>query len=153
MHSLATVISLGLDSFLVCTVIGITSLSWRERWYLACAFGAWDAFGSLLGSIELHGSLQFSELITFGLAVFLYVCCAPRNRWLLFVLPILFCLDNLLTKTPLTMTPVIGLSSATMALVGFSLGAGCRHVATAFLTRIELHSAQSVAEPNKFQRV
>ena len=136
MHLLASVVSLGLDSFLACALVGMgsLSLSWRERAYLAFGFGAWDALGSVVGSISPPGIFSPLALGAFVLAALLYVRTAPRGRGLLFGLPVLLSLDNFFSRTPVGMAPLLGVSSGLLALVGLCLGAGCRHLVLAWLS-------------------
>jgi len=142
MHLITTLISLGLDSFLACCLIGMSSLTWQQRAYLACGFGAWDAFGSMLGTMWPHASQTLYA--AFGVAAFLYVRCGPRGRWPLYALPVLCSLDNLFTGTPAMIAPAIAASSALLAVVGLCVGESLHRMVVALnKSRVALRGASS----------
>lgn len=137
MHVLASALIFTLDTFLVCLGIGWRLRSWRERLPLAVTFGLCDATATALGSAwRNRGPESLPELATFGV----YLLCA----WLLgqlllgqsgrsrsapiYLLPVLLSVDNLLGRIPAQSAPILGLSSAVMALLGLSLAAAFRRV-------------------------
>jgi hypothetical protein len=128
MHSLVSIISLGLDSFCVCMLVGMRSVAWRERAFLALGFGAWDAFGTLLGSTlgsaAPHG-LEIPAVVAYAIAALVYLGMAPSGRWALYALPVLCGLDNLLAGPPARLAPALGVSSAVLALGGLCFGELC----------------------------
>src|SRR5580704_16700470 len=116
MHSVTSVVALGLDSFLACLVIGTRPLIWRERVRLAVAFGGWDAMATLVGSFWLHRALELPAIVLWALCTFVLSRIALPSRPLLYLLPVLLSLDNLFAGSPASMAPVTALSSASMAL-------------------------------------
>ena len=131
MYSFSSVVALGLDSFLACTAIGLRSRPWREQWRIALAFGGCDALSTLLGSFWWHRTMEPAAIVLWLIGAFLFLRTAPRNRALVYAIAVLFSLDNLFVGSPAAMAPLITLSSATMGLLGLSLGAACRRT---FLT-------------------
>jgi hypothetical protein len=142
MLSFTSGIALGLDSFLAGTIIGMRSLTGRERVYLAFAFGAWDGLGSLLGSLPPHRSLELLTVVTYISCAFLSFRVAPHSRWPLHSVPVLLSLDNLLAGTPSMPAPAVGLSSASLALIGLCLGEVCRRLVSA--TQAQKHDSSPV---------
>jgi hypothetical protein len=118
MHPLTSVIALGLDSFLACTVIGTWPLSWRERGCLSLAFGMCDALAAALGSLRPHGWVGDPAITLGAVCLFLIVTVNPSKRSLLYALPMLLSLDNLFAGSPVVAAPILGLSSASMAFLG-----------------------------------
>jgi putative Mn2+ efflux pump MntP len=122
MHPFTLIVALGLDSFLACTVIGTRALSRRQRFLIASLFGACDAIATLFGSLWTHRPFELPAIAL--AALFLCACFllpGPSTRF--YGVPLLFSIDNLLAGSPATAAPVLGLSSALMALVGLCVGA------------------------------
>jgi putative Mn2+ efflux pump MntP len=134
MQSFTSVIALGLDSFLACAVIGTRSFQARERVRFAFAFGAGDAMATLLGSFWPHQALELPTIVLWALCAFLLLRMVPSNRSLLYAMPALLSFDNLFAGSPAGRAPVLGLSSAAMALIGLWLGTICRRVFVALAT-------------------
>lgn len=131
MHPLTTLFSLAFDSFLASCLLGMISMSWQQRVYLACAFGAWDALGSTLGMMLPHS--PEAALASFALAAWLYIEAVKPATKLYFALPILCSLDNLLTGASTPTPPLmIAASSATLAMLGLFVGARIRMIVSPF---------------------
>ncbi|EEA03949.1 hypothetical protein BH160DRAFT_0632 [Burkholderia sp. H160] len=123
MNHLASVFVFGLDSAVCCLVVGMTSLAWSTRLKLALAFGVWDACGSVM-------SAAFGPMLPGPPTVVVWLCCvvllglaARHYRWWINVLPAVLSLDNLAAGGGLNDAIADGVSSATLALFGLSVGA------------------------------
>jgi hypothetical protein len=119
----ASIFVLGLDGGLCCLVIGVTSLAWSSRLKLALAFGVWDAGASSV-------SVAFGPMLPAPRTVAVWLCCAVllglaarRDRRWIHVLPAVLSLDNLAAGGALGHAIADGVSSATLALLGLSVGA------------------------------
>jgi hypothetical protein len=124
MHSLFSIVALGFDSFLACTLIGTRSLAPRRLILIPLAFGTCDAVAAMLGSLWIHRAVQVPEIALF--ALFLGTWFLVTSRRLPYAAALLFSFDNFLAATPTTIAPALALSSAAMALFGLALGAACR---------------------------
>jgi hypothetical protein len=126
MQSLVSCLALGIDSGLCCVPIGAMTLSRFNRITLATAFGVCDAVASLIMPTSAH---PLPSLPDFPI----YLCCAAilglaarYSRTLLFVLPILLSLDNLVSCGGWEVTLAGGFSSTMLALLGMAAGATFR---------------------------
>lgn len=143
---LALGVALGLDSFRVSLGLGTLPLRWARRLSIALAFGLCDALallaGSALGGAFVNLLSQPAEYLgpvvlgSYGL----YLIYLARYRadsaraddksWMLFGLPVVLSLDNLIAGigvgllgfSVITSTAVIALMSALMSLAGLQLG-------------------------------
>lgn len=125
MHFIS-IVALGLDSFLACSVIGTRCLSARQRLLIASLFGACDAVATLLGSLWIHRSFELPAIVLAALFLCAWFVLPGRSR--VYGAPLLLSLDNLLAGSPASAAPLLGLSSALMALIGLCLGALCRRM-------------------------
>ncbi|MBC8752203.1 MULTISPECIES: hypothetical protein [Paraburkholderia] len=123
MNNPASIFVLGLDSAVCCIVIGVTSLAWSTRLKLALAFGLWDACASVM-------SVAFGPMLPASATVVVWLCCAAllglaarRYRLWINVVPAVLSLDNLGAGVVLNDVIADGVSSATLALCGLSVGA------------------------------
>jgi hypothetical protein len=123
MNNPASIFILGLDSAVCCLVVGVTSLAWSARLKLALAFGLWDACASAV-------SVAFGTMVLAPPTVAVWLCCAVllglaarRYRGWINVLPAVLSLDNLAAGGGLNDAIADGVSSATLALFGLSVGA------------------------------
>jgi len=104
------------------------AVAWRERAFLALGFGAWDAFGTLLGSALGSASphrLEVPAIVAYTIAALVYLGMSPLGRWAVYALPVLCGLDNLLTGAPARLAPALGWTSAVLAFAGLCLGGLC----------------------------
>jgi putative Mn2+ efflux pump MntP len=124
----ASGLGLSLDSLVASCAIGFLSLSWRERLNLAIAFGAWDAAAILMGSAIPHRLLEPPSLAIYILFVLMLSLAARSNRRLLYALPMILSIDNFFSGCPASAAFALGLSSATLSLLGFSAEAALRHL-------------------------
>lgn len=133
MSSLFSLVALSLDSFVASSLLGAGRLGWRQRLVLALSFGMCDGLAAMLGTLgpQLVAALAALELCSVG--TFLLFCTALRKRWI-YALPVLLSLDNLFAANPRSPAFALGLTSASMALIGFFVGTFTRH---AFLTLTE----------------
>ncbi|MEX3936339.1 hypothetical protein AB4Y32_31915 [Paraburkholderia phymatum] len=123
MNILDSTFVLGLDSGLCCLIVGITALPWSTRLKLALAFGIWDMCGSLAGAV-------CCDMVPAPPALAIWLCCAVLLglaarvgvRWIN-VLPAVLSLDNLAAGAGVNDAIADGVSSATLALLGLSVGA------------------------------
>jgi putative Mn2+ efflux pump MntP len=152
MHSLTSIIALGLDSFLACAAIGTFSLNGRDRLRLSSAFGAADAIATLLGpqiahqsgsllSHRLSGSLEFASIALCSvclctLGAFLFPRITRRPRTLIYLAPLVCSLDNLFAGSPPDSALLAGLSSACLALAGLAVGMACHNFFTRFTAEV-----------------
>jgi putative Mn2+ efflux pump MntP len=128
MYPLAAIFDLGLDSLLAGLALGSRSLSWRDRLRFAMIFGLCDATANLCGSVWQHPFPEPPALAIYILCA-LSLCFAARySRSLLYALPVLLSIDNLFSGGPATMAPLLGFSSAAMALLGLTVAAACRRM-------------------------
>jgi hypothetical protein len=148
---------LSLDSLLASLALGVLRVDRTRRLRLAVAFGICDAFASLLRSSLGPPTTKslWLELPQFRLALGVYLLAVfsvwifrvtrPFGSRLLWTIPILLSIDNLLGagQAPFTASSVIlvAFASASMSLVGFGLATFLadmtRHVTShwAFLRR------------------
>jgi hypothetical protein len=123
MSSLTLLFGPGFDSALCCVAIGTMPQPWSERFRLALAFGMCDAAASGLGSL-------FAWPLPNPPAIVVYLCCAAllglaarHSPRVLYVLPLVLSLDDLVSGLPLEGSVVAGILSAMLSLLGFSAGA------------------------------
>jgi hypothetical protein len=120
------VISLSFDSFLASMFLGALGVSRRAAILCAFAFGACDGAATLAGALW---PVQWSQAVMLCLYVLCAVAlCAVRStRVLLWVLPVALSLDNLLSKTPGALAPLLGAGSTAMSLCGSGVAALIRN--------------------------
>jgi putative Mn2+ efflux pump MntP len=129
--TLASVLALGLDGFIVCAVLGTLRFRWTRSYLLAAMFGITDALAMAAGAT--YGMrVPWENLIPGIVAVWLLVVLlsGKRARTLAFSLPIPLALDNLVAGVSHGIRPslddiaVAGAVSASLAFAGLCLGAG-----------------------------
>jgi putative Mn2+ efflux pump MntP len=128
MHPLISVINFSFDSFLAGVAMGSWVPSWRPKFGLALAFGACDAAATLAGSVWRHRLPGPPALVIYLLCAFLFVWAVRSNRALLYLLPVLFSVDNFFGGNPASMAPALGFGSAVMVLFGLIVAAAWQHV-------------------------
>jgi hypothetical protein len=121
MYAVFSLVGLGYDSFLASLVIGSYALTWRDRFRFAIAFGCCDAAAVLMASILPHRLPGPPAVAIYLACVFVLAVAARTSRTVLYALPLLLSMDNLFSRAPASMAPVLGASSAVMALLGLSL--------------------------------
>lgn len=112
----ASIVGLGVDSFLACLVIGPVVARRRDRMALAAILGTADGCATFAASVGGMTLLLVAAAIALGaLAIAVAV---PDNRRLC-MLPVLLSIDNLMT--PLSPGDVVaaGVTSFAMAGLGF----------------------------------
>ena len=128
--SLASVLALGLDGFIVCVGLGTLRFGWTRRYLLATMCGITDAVATAAGAA--YGMrVSWENLIPGIVAAWLLVVLlsGKRARTLAFSLPIPLALDNLVAgashalRPSLTDIAVAGAVSAALAFAGLCLGA------------------------------
>jgi putative Mn2+ efflux pump MntP len=137
--------ALGLDSFRVSISLGPLALSSVRQWQIALMVGLCDAFAPLVGLVAGRSLVEaigpwteyLGPLVIGGYG--LYVVYLTRrfeeggvtnDRWMLFGLPLVLSLDNLVAGIGLGVLGfpiffaalIIGAISSLMALVGLKLG-------------------------------
>jgi hypothetical protein len=129
---------LSLDSLFASLVLGVFRVERARQMKLALAFGACDGTASYLGGALGPPGARISWLAShhFRLVVGMYLA-AVVAAWLfratkrigsplLWTVPVILSIDNLLTPAfaPMTLSSVIltALASASMSLIGFKLG-------------------------------
>lgn len=127
MHLLISTVALSLDSFLVCLGIGWHVRSWHDRLRLAMVFGGCDAVAAMLGSLWHYRSLGLTAFAGYLLCAFLLGQTIRPRRMLIYALPLLLSLDNLLAGVPANLAAALGAGSALMALIGLGLAAAGQH--------------------------
>lgn len=128
MHPLISVVNFGFDSFLAGVTIGSHALSWRHKVRFALAFGACDSAATLAGSVWPHRLPEVPVLAVYLLCAFFFARAVRSNRALLYVLPVLFSVDNFFGGNPASTAPALGFGSAVMVLLGLSVAAAWRRV-------------------------
>jgi len=127
MNALMTMAALGFDSFLASLLIGALGASRREMLVCAVAFGICDSAATWAGS---RWPIQLPQTVTLCLYLLCPLalpCTVHTKRVLLFALPVALGLDNLVTKTPGALAPLLGASSTAMSLLGSSAAALMRN--------------------------
>jgi hypothetical protein len=126
--SLASVLALGLDGFIVCAGLGTLRFGWTRRYLLATMCGITDAVATAAGAA--YGMrVSWENLIPGIVAAWLLVVLlsGKRARTLAFSLPIPLALDNLVAGASHVPSPgdiaVAGAASAALAFAGLCLGA------------------------------
>jgi len=128
--SLASVLALGLDGFIVCVGLGTLRFGWTRRYLLATMCGITDAVAMAAGAA--YGlRVSWENLIPGIVAAWLLVILlsGKRARALAFSLPIPLAFDNLVAgasypiRPSLTDIAVAGAVSAALAFAGLCLGA------------------------------
>jgi hypothetical protein len=121
MH-LASSLLLGLDSALCCLAVGAIMPSVRQRLGLALAFGLCDGIASIAGSMLASPFAEPSDAA-------IYLCCAAvlglaARYWrpLVFALPVLMSIDNLVSGGNPGDAFLNVATSAALALVGLHMG-------------------------------
>lgn len=127
MHPLISIVNFGFDSFLAGVAIGLCALSWRHNVRLALAFGACDTAATLAGSMWPHRLPEVPALAIYLICACLFVRAIRSNRVLLYVLPVLFSVDNFFGGDPASMAPTLGFGSTVMVLLGLSVAAAWQH--------------------------
>jgi putative Mn2+ efflux pump MntP len=139
MISLPLALLLSLDSFVVCIALGTFVSGRATRRRLVLAFGGCDALATLAGAahgplatIGWMGNAGPALLGVYGIAVLLagwWGRAVAGDRRVLFALPVLLSLDNLVVGAGSTAgiatalwSAMAGLASGTMALAGLMLG-------------------------------
>jgi hypothetical protein len=85
------------------------------------AFGVCDGIAASLG---IHSDYHLPEPVTivvYFVGAFLLGRAARSRSVLLYALPVLLSVDNLLGGAPTTLAPALGIGSALMALFGLSV--------------------------------
>jgi putative Mn2+ efflux pump MntP len=118
---------LAIDSFVACLAIGLQRLSWHERLALAASFGLCDGMASSLGSLHLHAIPGMFPFTAYIFCAYVLGRAAAMSRPLLYLLPTILSIDNLLSADSTGTSPIIGLTSAAVALLGLSLGGALRY--------------------------
>jgi len=127
MYSLTSLVSLGLDSFFACLVIGKCSVTWHDRAKLAILFGLCDGLATTVGSLWPHRLLEVPAVLIWAFSVFLMCKAAIPSRRFLGFLPALLSLDNLFSGSPAGTAPAAAISSTLMSFCGFALAATFWH--------------------------
>jgi hypothetical protein len=126
--AIASVLWLGTDSLAACLGIGLLTTTWLQRVRLAVAFGGCDAFASIRGPGFLH-DLPAPPAIALYLSCAMLLGLAARwDRRVLYLIPLLLSIDNALSGTPASLAPLLGLSSAVLAMAGLALTGVCRQL-------------------------
>jgi hypothetical protein len=116
---------LGFDSFVACAAAGLVVGTWRRRVAWIGLFGALDALATLAAGLG-WGSSHVAAVVVLTAAALIVV--PPMRAARPAALPLLLCLDNLMTAArPIDAVPA-GLLSAAMAAAGFvacSLASRC----------------------------
>jgi len=121
MYAVISLVGLGSDSFVASLVIGSYALTWRDRFRYAIAFGCCDAAAVLMGPMLPHRVPGPPALAIYLACVLVLAVAARTRRTVLYALPLLLSMDNLFSGAPPSMAPLLGASSAVMALLGLSL--------------------------------
>jgi putative Mn2+ efflux pump MntP len=138
--SVVTLLLLGIDSLVVSVAIAPLFTSRSTRVALALLFGVCDGAATLIGgalgfrfSGPLAGDVASAVLAAYGLYLLIVVWWGWRTlaRWPVWLMPVLFSLDNLAygikarnAGYDLGQEAVLfAVSSALMSLIGFTLGA------------------------------
>jgi hypothetical protein len=119
-HTLFSVLGFGLDSFLAGLAIGPFLKSWRERFGLALAFGAFDIAATFAGSAWPHGLVELNALPLYLLCAFL-LAATVRRTGLVYWLPLALSLDNFFGGARTDTALAAGVGSALLALIGLSV--------------------------------
>ena len=155
--TLASVLALGLDGFIVCVGLGTLRLGWTRSYLLATMFGISDALAMVAGAA--YGMrVPWENLIPGIVAAWLLVVLlsGKRARTLAFSLPIPLALDNLVAGVSHGIRPslddiaVAGAVSASLAFAGLCLGAGL--APTVQRLRSASHHAVQAALASRFGR-
>ena len=121
MH-LASSLLLGLDSALCCLAVGAIMPSVRQRLRLALAFGLCDGIASIAGSMLASPFAEPSEFAVYlGCAAVLGLA-ARCWRPLVFALPVLMSVDNLVSGGKPGDALFNGATSAALAVLGLYMG-------------------------------
>lgn len=117
MSVLGTCFGLSFDSFVICFVLGL-SLGDAEPWLpLAGLFGLLDALATLASGLGVSAAgVVLVSLLALAVAA---LGVGGRARWRWLALPLLMCIDNLVTPRPAMDAIPVGLTSAAMAGLGF----------------------------------
>jgi hypothetical protein len=144
----ASVLWLGTDSFLACLGIGLATTTWRQRVGLAAAFGVCDALAVVAGQGLVVDLPTQATVTLYLLCAFLLGLGGRFDRRLLYIIPLLLSVDNMLESrslglispgiAPLALIALVALSSSLLATAGLGLARSCRHLATGTIARISV---------------
>ena len=122
MRFLFSVLGFGLDSLLAGLIVGSLLRSWRQRFGLALAFGAFDSAAALAGPLWPRHMPEAPAFAAYLLCAALLAAGARYNRALFYLMPLALSVDNLYggaSASALT----LGAGSALLSLIGLSLAA------------------------------
>lgn len=123
-----TASALGLDSLIAAFTLSPWMPTWPQRFRLAAKLGLADAMATLVRDLSIGVLPVWALLLVIVVTLGTLLLVRP-SQWLAWVLAVCLSVDNLMSADPPAM-PVPGIASASMALLGFVLGAGCGRVAS-----------------------
>jgi hypothetical protein len=135
---IASVLWLGTDSLLACLGIGLVTTTWRQRVWLAVAFGGCDTFASMLGAGFLLDLPAPPAIVLYLFCALLLGLAARLDRRILYLVPLLLSIDNGLSEASPILATLLGLSSSVLAMAGLGLAGVCRLLMTEAIARISI---------------
>lgn len=123
-----TASALGLDSLIAAFALSPWMPTWPQRFRLAVKLGLADAMATVVRDLSI-GVLPVWALLLV-IVVTLGTFLVRPSQWPAWMLAVCLSVDSLMSADPPAMAPVLGIASASMALLGFVLGAGCGRVAS-----------------------
>ena len=132
---------LSLDSLIVSTALSVRRLSRAQQVKLATAFGVCDGFASFLSGGTHFATSHWWKLSSYvQVTIWIYLTSVIlawllstqtlRTRHLLWTIPIILSVDNLLAPTALPSSTgsvlLVAVASCSMSLFGFGIGATAR---------------------------
>jgi hypothetical protein len=122
-------VGLGIDSFIACLAMGALPITRWEAVRLAAAFGLCDAAATLIGMQIPHAMPSSLDWVLYLICAALIGIAARHSRRILYLVPILLSLDNLVAGAPPWACVELAVSSAAMALAGLLLARTWRRLA------------------------
>ena len=124
-----TASALGLDSLIAAFMLAPWIATWPQRFRLAARLGFADAMVTLVRVLSESVLPEWALLLGILLILAALLLLRPP-QWLAWALSVCLRVDNLMSAEPSAMAPLLGIASASMAMLGFVLGAGCGRIAS-----------------------
>ena len=124
-----TASALGLDSLIAAFMLAPWTPTWPQRFRVAAMLGLADGAATLVGDLSRGVLPEWALLLGILLILAALLLLRPR-QWLAWALSVCLSVDNLISADPSAMAPLLGIASASMAMLGFVLGAGCGRIAS-----------------------
>jgi hypothetical protein len=115
--------ALGLDSLIAALVLVPWFPTWPRRCRVAAMLGLADGVATLVRDLSSGVLPEWALLLSIVLILGALLLVRPP-QWLDWALSVCLSVDNLMSADPPAIAPLLGIASASMAMLGFVLGAG-----------------------------